>query len=105
MLIMALILGPATVRISSSIHRNYIRIRSFSIRIAVQRLRNLQEKKEAQAKVARRDIAMLLEQRKVEKARVKVETSEYVLVFLSLLGEISPGLFFVLCCLTPELSA
>ncbi|THH09337.1 hypothetical protein EW145_g2093 [Phellinidium pouzarii] len=43
-------------------------------RIAVQRLRLLQEKKEAQAKMARRDIATHLEQRKLEKARVKVES-------------------------------
>ncbi|EJC98801.1 DUF292-domain-containing protein [Fomitiporia mediterranea MF3/22] len=43
------------------------------LRIAVQRLRLLQEKKEAQAKTARRDIATLLEQAKLEKARVKVE--------------------------------
>lgn len=42
----------------------------------MQRLRLLQEKKEAQAKAARRDIATLLEQRKIEKARVKVEASE-----------------------------
>ena len=45
--------------------------------IAVQRIRLLHEKKEAQAKTARRDIASLLEQRKIEKARVKVESSEY----------------------------
>ncbi|TDL26430.1 DUF292-domain-containing protein [Rickenella mellea] len=44
------------------------------LRIAVQRLRMIQEKKEAQAKSSRRDIATLLEQRKIEKARVKVET-------------------------------
>lgn len=41
----------------------------------------LQEKKSAQAKTARRDIATLVEQGKVEKARVKVENSAY---FLSL---------------------
>lgn len=35
----------------------------------------LQEKKSAQAKTARRDIATLLEQSKVEKAKVKVENS------------------------------
>ena len=45
-------------------------------RISVQRLRTLQEKKEAQAKSARRDIATLLEAKKVEKARIKVENSE-----------------------------
>ena len=41
----------------------------------MQRLRMLQEKKEAQAKSARRDIATLLEAQKMEKARVKVESS------------------------------
>ncbi|KAL5533761.1 hypothetical protein ACEPAG_221 [Sanghuangporus baumii] len=44
------------------------------LRICVQRLRLLQEKKEAQAKTSRRDIATLLEHRKIEKARVKVES-------------------------------
>jgi vacuolar protein sorting-associated protein IST1 len=41
----------------------------------VQRLRTLQEKKEAQAKAARRDIATLLERGKAESARIKVESS------------------------------
>lgn len=41
----------------------------------MQRLRTLQEKKEAQAKAARRDIATLLERGKVETARIKVESS------------------------------
>jgi len=41
----------------------------------VQRLRTLQEKKEAHAKAARRDIAMLLERGKTETARIKVESS------------------------------
>jgi len=41
----------------------------------VQRLRTLQEKKEAQAKAARRDIATLLERGKAETARIKVESS------------------------------
>jgi len=40
----------------------------------VQRLRTLQEKKGAQAKAARRDIATLLERGKVETARIKVES-------------------------------
>ncbi|KLO20193.1 DUF292-domain-containing protein [Schizopora paradoxa] len=44
------------------------------LRIAVQRLRTLQEKKGAQAKLARREIATLVEHQKIEKARVKVET-------------------------------
>jgi len=43
------------------------------LNIAVQRLRNLQQKKEAQAKTARREIATLIENKKLEKARVKVE--------------------------------
>lgn len=46
-------------------------------RLGVQRLRTLQEKKGAQAKAARRDIALLLEKGKVETARIKVENSEY----------------------------
>jgi vacuolar protein sorting-associated protein IST1 len=41
----------------------------------VQRLRTLQEKKGAQAKTARRDIATLLERGKTETARIKVESS------------------------------
>jgi len=43
------------------------------LRLAVQRLRMLQEKKEALAKSSRRDIATLLERGRVETARVKVE--------------------------------
>ncbi|KAI6048035.1 DUF292-domain-containing protein [Pisolithus marmoratus] len=43
------------------------------LRLSVQRLRTLQQKKEAQAKSARRDIAILLEKGKTESARVKVE--------------------------------
>ncbi|KAF5352408.1 hypothetical protein D9756_005821 [Leucocoprinus leucothites] len=42
-------------------------------RLSVQRLRTLQQKKEAQAKASRRDIATLLERGKVETARIKVE--------------------------------
>ncbi|KAL4263641.1 IST1 family protein, partial [Pleurotus pulmonarius] len=44
------------------------------LRLAVQRLRTLQQKKEAQAKASRRDIATLLEKGKVETARIKVES-------------------------------
>lgn len=44
------------------------------LRLSVQRLRTLQQKKEAQAKASRRDIAFLLEKGKIETARVKVET-------------------------------
>ncbi|KAF8578603.1 DUF292-domain-containing protein [Ramaria rubella] len=43
------------------------------LRLAVQRLRMLQQKKEAQAKSSRRDIATLIERGKLETARVKVE--------------------------------
>jgi hypothetical protein len=46
--------------------------------LAVQRLRTLQEKKEAQAKLARRDVAALLERAKVETARIKVEARAYL---------------------------
>jgi len=44
------------------------------LRLSVQRLRTLQQKKEAQAKSARRDIATLIEKGKIETARIKVET-------------------------------
>ncbi|KAI0718913.1 regulator of Vps4 activity in the MVB pathway-domain-containing protein [Cerioporus squamosus] len=43
------------------------------LRLGVQRLRTLQEKKNAQAKAARRDIAMLLEKGRIETARIKTE--------------------------------
>ncbi|KAF8845979.1 DUF292-domain-containing protein [Paxillus ammoniavirescens] len=43
------------------------------VRLSVQRLRTLQQKKEAQAKSSRRDIALLLEKGKIESARIKVE--------------------------------
>jgi len=42
-------------------------------RLSIQRLRTLQEKGEAQAKSARREIATLLERGKLETARIKVE--------------------------------
>ncbi|PBL00386.1 DUF292-domain-containing protein [Armillaria gallica] len=44
------------------------------LRISVQRLRTLQEKKGAQAKASRRDIATLIERGRIETAKVKVET-------------------------------
>ncbi|PBK76606.1 DUF292-domain-containing protein [Armillaria solidipes] len=44
------------------------------LRISVQRLRTLQEKKGAQAKASRRDIATLIERGRIETARVKAET-------------------------------
>ncbi|EIN14381.1 DUF292-domain-containing protein [Punctularia strigosozonata HHB-11173 SS5] len=55
------------------------------LRLAVQRLRTLQEKKEAQAKSARRDIATLLEKAKVETARIKVENIINEDIYLELL--------------------
>lgn len=48
---------------------------SLYCRLSVQRLRTLQQKKEAQAKASRRDIATLIERGKIETARIKVETS------------------------------
>ncbi|KAF8167468.1 regulator of Vps4 activity in the MVB pathway-domain-containing protein [Crassisporium funariophilum] len=44
------------------------------LRLSVQRLRTLQQKKEAQAKASRRDIATLIERGKIETARIKIET-------------------------------
>ena len=52
-------------------------------RLGVQRLRTLQEKKAAQAKAARRDIAMLIEKGKIETARIKVENSKIIFLFPS----------------------
>ena len=49
-------------------------------RLGVQRLRTLQEKKLAQAKASRRDIAMLLEKGRLETARIKTENSEFSVV-------------------------
>ncbi|PVF93813.1 DUF292-domain-containing protein [Serendipita vermifera] len=43
------------------------------LKLAVQRLRTTQEKKESLAKAARRDIATLVERQKLETAKVKVE--------------------------------
>jgi len=44
------------------------------LRLSVQRLRTLQQKKEAQAKTSRRDIATLIERGRIETARIKIET-------------------------------
>jgi hypothetical protein len=41
--------------------------------LSVQRLRTLQQKKEAQAKTSRRDIASLVERGKIETAKIKTE--------------------------------
>ncbi|KAI0050630.1 DUF292-domain-containing protein [Auriscalpium vulgare] len=53
--------------------------------LSVQRLRTLQEKKEAQAKAARRDVATLLERGKTETARIRVENIINEDVYLELL--------------------
>ncbi|THH19380.1 hypothetical protein EW146_g1782 [Bondarzewia mesenterica] len=55
------------------------------LRLSVQRLRTLQEKKEAQAKASRRDIATLLEREKIETARIKVENIIHEDIHLELL--------------------
>ncbi|KAI8981175.1 regulator of Vps4 activity in the MVB pathway-domain-containing protein [Trametes punicea] len=55
------------------------------LRLGVQRLRTLQEKKNAQAKAARREIAFLLEKGKIETARIKVENIIHEDVYVELL--------------------
>ncbi|TEB38705.1 DUF292-domain-containing protein [Coprinellus micaceus] len=55
------------------------------LRLSVQRLRTLQQKKEAQAKASRRDIASLLERGKEETARIKVESLINEDVYIELL--------------------
>ncbi|KAJ7204465.1 regulator of Vps4 activity in the MVB pathway-domain-containing protein, partial [Mycena pura] len=55
------------------------------LRLSVQRLRTLQQKKEAQAKASRRDIAFLLERGKVETARIKVEAIIHEDIYIELL--------------------
>jgi vacuolar protein sorting-associated protein IST1 len=57
----------------------------------VQRLRTLQQKKEAQAKANRRDIATLVEKGKLETARIKVETSAYACTIIAHLCLTSPS--------------
>jgi len=42
--------------------------------MAIQRIQTLREKKEALAKAARRDIATLIERKRLETARIKVES-------------------------------
>jgi len=53
--------------------------------LSVQRLRTLQQKKEAQAKANRRDIATLIEKGKLETARIKVESSTCKRIVIALL--------------------
>ncbi|KAJ7597376.1 DUF292-domain-containing protein [Mycena floridula] len=55
------------------------------LRISVQRLRTLQQKKEAQAKASRRDIAALIERGKIETSRIKVESIIHEDVYVELL--------------------
>lgn len=90
------------------------------LRLAVQRLRMLQEKKTAQAKSSRRDIATLVERGRLETARIKVENiiNEDIYVellellelycelliarfnFLEISGkEPDPGIYEAVCCL------
>lgn len=64
--------GPAPVGHNGSCFPTYPPF----FRLSVQRLRTLQQKKEAQAKASRRDIATLLERGKIETARIKVESRE-----------------------------
>lgn len=47
-------------------------------RLSVQRLRTVQQKREALAKSSRRDIALSLEKGKIESARIKVEAGQVV---------------------------
>ena len=70
--------GPVTVRSPSIAQSCSANVYCPSIsRLSVQRLRILQQKKEAQAKSSRRDIASLLERGKLETAKVKVENSTF----------------------------
>lgn len=55
------------------------------LRLGVQRLRTLQEKKTAQAKASRRDIALLVEKGKLETARIKVENIIHEDIYVELL--------------------
>lgn len=67
-------LGPTSV--SNPAARPLTHSYPAPLRLGVQRLRTLQEKKNAQAKVSRRDIALLLEKGRIETARIKTENSE-----------------------------
>ncbi|PIL31496.1 hypothetical protein GSI_06198 [Ganoderma sinense ZZ0214-1] len=55
------------------------------LRLGVQRLRTLQEKKNAQAKASRRDIALLLEKGRIETARIKTENIIHEDIYVELL--------------------
>ncbi|OBZ79385.1 protein IST1 [Grifola frondosa] len=55
------------------------------LRLGVQRLRTLQEKKGAQAKASRRDIALMIEKGKIETARIKVENIIHEDIYVELL--------------------
>ena len=66
-----------TISLGSVLAKREILTALGCLRLGVQRLRTLQEKKGAQAKAARRDIAVLLEKGKLETARIKVENSAW----------------------------
>ncbi|PPQ64250.1 hypothetical protein CVT24_008653 [Panaeolus cyanescens] len=55
------------------------------LRLSVQRLRTLQQKKEAQAKAARREIATLVERGKIETAKIKTEAIIHEDIYVELL--------------------
>src|ERR1700742_478385 len=65
------VLGSITVIIH--LFGSLLRLISFRS-LSIQRLRTLQQKKEAQAKASRREIATLVERSKTETARIKVES-------------------------------
>lgn len=70
-----LIVDPGPVAVLIYIRRLSQQLDHAPHRLSVQRLRILQDKKGAQAKSARRDIATLIERGKLETARVKTENS------------------------------
>ncbi|KAI1794029.1 regulator of Vps4 activity in the MVB pathway-domain-containing protein [Ganoderma leucocontextum] len=55
------------------------------LRLGIQRLRTLQEKKNAQAKASRRDIALVLEKGRIETARIKTENMIHEDIYVELL--------------------
>ncbi|KAF9055906.1 regulator of Vps4 activity in the MVB pathway-domain-containing protein [Panaeolus papilionaceus] len=55
------------------------------LRLSVQRLRTLQQKKEAQAKASRREIATLVEKGKIETAKIKTEAIIHEDIYVELL--------------------
>ena len=67
--------GPTSVTSPVKIVARVIYWWWIQLSLSVQRLRTLQQKKEAQAKSSRRDIATLIEKGKIETARIKIESS------------------------------